>query len=107
MYDLTLKDSHFPAQPDAEIRDLTVGGLLREIASDHADAVAMVDVNDDGTCGRTWTYGELLAGAERLALALEKLLAAGDIIEAVPGASGVGHVRKLPRERALEYRTAA
>lgn len=38
---------------------------------------------------------------------LEKLLDAGDIIEAVPGVFGTGHVRKLPRECALEYRAAA
>lgn len=38
---------------------------------------------------------------------LAKLLAAGDLIEAVPGVSGTGHVRKLPRERALEYSAAA
>lgn len=78
MYDLTLKESHFPAQPDAEIRDLTVGGLLREIASEHADVVAMVDVDDEGTCGPTWTYSELLAEAERLVLALATRYAPGD-----------------------------
>ena len=44
MYDLNLTTSHFPAQNDAEIRDITVGGLLREVAASHPDAVAMMDV---------------------------------------------------------------
>lgn len=78
MYDLTLKESHFPAQPDAEIRNLTVGGLLREIASEHAAAAAMVDVNDEGTCGHEWTYGQLLNRSERLALALTTRYAPGE-----------------------------
>ncbi|MGC6527933.1 MAG: class I adenylate-forming enzyme family protein [Paracoccaceae bacterium] len=70
MYDLTLTTSHFPAQNDAEIHDITVGGLLREIAANNADAVAMVDVADSGDCGKSWTYAELLAQSERLAKAL-------------------------------------
>ena len=70
MYDLTLTTSHFPAQNDAEIHDITVGGLLREIAANNADAVAMVDVAHSGDCGKSWTYAELLAQSERLAKAL-------------------------------------
>ena len=38
MYDVNLTTSHFPAQNDAEIRDITVGGLLREIAAENQDA---------------------------------------------------------------------
>ena len=70
MYELNLTTSHFPAQNDAEIRDITVGRLLREVAVTHPDAVAMVDVADSGDCGQSWTYGELLAQAESLARAL-------------------------------------
>lgn len=70
MYDVCLTESYFPAQPDAEIRELTVGGLLREIAAVHPSAIAMVDVDDAGKCGQEWRYGELLTVAERLALAL-------------------------------------
>ena len=33
MYDLELKKSHFPAQNDAEILNITVGELLREVAA--------------------------------------------------------------------------
>ena len=70
MYDMNLSTSHFPAQNDAEIRDITVGGLLREVAATHPDAVGIVDVADNGDCGQSWTYAEVLAQAERLARAL-------------------------------------
>ncbi|MCK0104182.1 AMP-binding protein [Pseudohalocynthiibacter sp. F2068] len=78
MYNLTLSTSHFPAQNDAEIRDVTVGGLLREVAATHPDAVAMVDVADGGDCGQSWTYGELLTRAESLANALVTRFEAGE-----------------------------
>ncbi len=78
MYDLALSTSHFPAQNDAEIRDITVGGLLREVAATHPDAVAMVDVTDSGDCGQSWTYGELLAQAESLANTLVTRFEAGE-----------------------------
>ena len=78
MYDMNLTTSHFPAQNDAEIRDITVGGLLREVAASNPDAVAMVDVADSGDCGQSWTYGELLVQAERLARALATRFEAGD-----------------------------
>jgi fatty-acyl-CoA synthase len=69
MYDVTLSTSHFPAQNDADIRDITVGGLLREVATSHPDAVGIVDVADSGDSGQSWTYAEILAQAERLARA--------------------------------------
>ena len=78
MYDLNLTTSHFPAQNDAEIRDITVGGLLREVAASHPDAVAMVDVADSGDCGQSWTYAEVLAQAKSLAMALATRFEAGD-----------------------------
>ncbi len=78
MYEVTLSNSHFPAQGDAEIRDISVGGLLREVAAATPDAVAMVDVADNGDCGRSWTYAELLAQSERLAGALATRFAAGE-----------------------------
>ena len=80
MYLPNLSTSHFPAQGDAKIRNTTVGGLLREIADKHALSVAMADVSDDGSCGRQWTYGELLEEAERLALALSTRYAQGERI---------------------------
>ena len=78
MYDVNLTTSHFPAQNDAEIRDITVGGLLREIAAKNQHAVAMVDIADNGDCGHSWTYAELLAQAQRLAEALTSRFEAGE-----------------------------
>ncbi len=70
MYDITLHESLFPAQPDAVIRDITVGRLLREIADTHSEAIALVDIDDAGTERQAWTYAELLDASRRLALAL-------------------------------------
>ena len=78
MYDVNLTTSHFPAQNDAEIRDITVGDLLREIAAENQHAVAMVDIADNGDCGQTWTYVELLEQAQHLAEALTSRFEAGE-----------------------------
>jgi fatty-acyl-CoA synthase len=52
MYDVLLTSSYFPAQTDAKIRDITVGELLREVATDHPDIVAMADIDDAGNTGQ-------------------------------------------------------
>jgi fatty-acyl-CoA synthase len=78
MYNLQLTTSHFPKQNDANIRNITVGGVLREVAAMHPDATAMVDVADSGNCGQSWTYGELLETAESLANALVTRFEAGE-----------------------------
>ena len=70
MYDVQLSEALFPAQTDGVIREITVGGLLREVASEFPSAPALVEVDMDGQTGRRWTYTELLADSERLALAL-------------------------------------
>ncbi len=75
---MKLTTSYYPAQPGAEIRDITVGGLLREIAAGHPTSVAMVDVDDSGLCGDQWTYTELLDRSEKLALALSTRFAPGE-----------------------------
>jgi fatty-acyl-CoA synthase len=70
MYDLNLTLSHVPVQPDMEVREITIGALLREVAAAKPDAEALVEIRQDGTEGRRWTYAELLKEPERLALAL-------------------------------------
>ena len=70
MYDLTLAASLAPAQSDMEAREITIGALLHEVANARPDAKALVDVQQNGSQGRCWTYAELLADAEQLALAL-------------------------------------
>ena len=80
MYDVTLTTSHFPAQSDLAIREITVGDLLREVAAARPEAEALVDVRQDGSTGRRWTYAELLAEAERLAMALSTRFDPGERI---------------------------
>ncbi len=46
MYQVTLTESYFPAQNDAPIWDITTGELLRGIAIDHPDAIALVEIDD-------------------------------------------------------------
>lgn len=78
MYTVNLTTAHFPAQNDAEIREITVGGLLRDVAANTPNAVAMVDIADNGDCGPSWTYAELLAQSGRLAHALATRFAPGE-----------------------------
>jgi len=78
MYDLTISVSHVPAQSDLDTREITIGALLREVAAGRPDAQALVEVRQDGSTGRRWTYAELLSDAERLALALSTRFAPGE-----------------------------
>ena len=78
MYNVTLSNSLFPAQNDAESCEITVGGLLRDVAAARPDAEALVEVRQDGSEGRRWTYAGLLADAERLAMALSTRFAPGE-----------------------------
>ena len=55
MYNVTLSNSLFPAQNDAESCEITVGGLLRDVAAARPDAEALVEVRQDGSEGRRWT----------------------------------------------------
>ncbi len=70
MYEVALTEAYFPAQTDIDVRDITVGGLLREMAARRPDAEALVEVRQSGEIGRRWSYGALLADGERLAGAL-------------------------------------
>ena len=78
MYNVRLSEALFPAQTDGVIREITVGGLLREVAEQHSSAPAVVEVDMDGQTGRTWTYGELLSDSEKLALALSTRFRPGE-----------------------------
>ena len=44
MYLLNLSTFHFPAQSGAGIRNIAVGGLLREFAAKRALSIAMINV---------------------------------------------------------------
>ncbi len=70
MYRVSLTESYFPAVRDEAVEKLTIGDLLRRRAQTHAGTIALKEVGYDGDVGRTWTYAELLADADRLGRAL-------------------------------------
>ena len=70
MYVVALTEAYFPAQRDIDVREITVGGLLREMAARRPNAEALVEVRQSGEIGRRWSYGALLADSERLAGAM-------------------------------------
>ena len=43
MYEVALTEAYFPAQKDIDVREITVGGLLRETAARRAQAEALVE----------------------------------------------------------------
>jgi fatty-acyl-CoA synthase len=75
-----LTRAHHPATTDDLVLETTVGGVLRSSAAEAPDAVALVEAGMAGELGRSWTYAELLADAERLAHALASRYAPGERI---------------------------
>ncbi|WP_227999059.1 AMP-binding protein [Nocardia australiensis] len=73
-----LTQSYWPADTTYEIRDITLGGLLREAAAAVPDRIAVVDAVADRSARRSWTYAEFLADAERAARALLARFEVGD-----------------------------
>jgi len=73
-----LSDSFYPARTDEPVWEITVGGMLRDVSARHGEREALVEVRQDGTIGRRWTYVALLADCERLALALATRFAPGE-----------------------------
>ncbi len=53
-----------------EVRDVTIGGLLREAAEQWPEREGLVEGRADGTAGRRWTFAQMLADAERIAAGL-------------------------------------
>ena len=70
MYKIKLTESYFPSQPDATIKDSTVGDLLREIAESHPTNVALVDISENGDVIKSFSYSELLTEAMALSHSL-------------------------------------
>ena len=80
MYQLQLTESLVAPQDDDVIKETTVGGVLRSAAAARPDTTAMLELDTEGQTGRSWTYGELLADSEKLALALSTRFAPGERI---------------------------
>ena len=78
MYEVELTNSYFPAQDDADIRDITIGDFLQETANAFPDNVAMVDIDDNGDACSLWTYKELFLEAEKLSTSLSSRFQKGE-----------------------------
>lgn len=65
-----LRTSHWPADTSTPLARTTVGELLRRVASEVPDRVALVDGHPSPAPRRRWTYAELLTEAEKTAAAL-------------------------------------
>jgi fatty-acyl-CoA synthase len=70
--------SYWPAAPGDPLEDVTIGELLRRVAAEVPDRVALVDGQPDPAARRRFTYADVLAEAEAAARALARDLAPGD-----------------------------
>ena len=78
MYKIELKESYFPSQNDAVIRDITVGELLKEIAASYPEHIALVDISENGDVNKSWSYSELLSEAVTLSYSLSSRFHKGE-----------------------------
>jgi fatty-acyl-CoA synthase len=65
-----LTESYWPAEASIPLDDTTVGDLLRRVAGQVPDRIALVDGQAEAAGRRRWTYAGLLAIAEDVAGAL-------------------------------------
>ena len=63
-----------------EVRDVTIGGLLREAAAKWPDREGLIEGRADGSAGRRWTFAEMLDQAERIAGSLAARFQPGERI---------------------------
>src|SRR5690242_17676046 len=73
-----LTTAHWPADRTESLRETTIGDVLRAAAARAPDALALVAGAPDPAARRHWSYGELLAEAERAARALLGRFAPGE-----------------------------
>lgn len=75
---LSLELSHYPADLSRDLLDMSLGGLMREIAAEVPDRVALVEGVADPALRRRWTYRQLVDVSERAARALLARFSPGD-----------------------------
>jgi fatty-acyl-CoA synthase len=80
MYEVALKESHFPAIIEGEVDALTIGEALAQAAKEAAEVLALREITLEGKVARSWTYFELHEDASRLATALLSRHAPGERI---------------------------
>ena len=62
-----LKEAYFPAIKNEEIMQTTIGEELQKASNDSGSMMALVQVKDDGSIGKSWTYEELYSDCLELA----------------------------------------
>jgi len=73
-----LSESHAIGSNDPAVREITIGGLLREAAAANPDRVALVAGVAEKSARRSWTYAELLAEATTAARGLRTKFEPGE-----------------------------
>jgi fatty-acyl-CoA synthase len=115
---MALTESSWPADTSDELRETTVGGVLRDAAAQAPERAALVATSvEDGEMHR-WTYADLLRDSERVAAALLRRFQPGErvavwapnlaewiLLEFGAALAGVVLVTVNPafRERELDY----
>jgi fatty-acyl-CoA synthase len=80
---MPLTTSHWPADTSLDVRDVTLGQLLREATAAAPERVALVDGGAPAGERRRWSYAELLAESERVAHGLLERFAPGERIAVI------------------------
>src|ERR1700678_1633688 len=62
--------SHSPADTSQTLLDVTLGGLLRQVAAEVPERTALIEGVPNPSLRRRWTYAKLLRDSERVARAL-------------------------------------
>jgi fatty-acyl-CoA synthase len=75
---MALTESHATGPSSPPVRELTIGGLLREAAASSPDRIALVAGTADPDARRSWTYAELLDEVTKAARALRGRFEPGD-----------------------------
>lgn len=74
---MALTESYWPADTSVDLAEITVGGLLRQVAAEVPDRTALVS-GAPGEQDRRWSYASLLDDAERVARALRARFEPGE-----------------------------
>ncbi|HEY5424013.1 MAG TPA: AMP-binding protein, partial [Ilumatobacteraceae bacterium] len=77
---LLLTESHAIGPSTPGVRDVTIGGLLRDAAAAQPDRVALVAGVADKSARRSWTFAQLLDEATTAARALRTKFEPGERI---------------------------
>jgi fatty-acyl-CoA synthase len=80
MPEFPLTDAYWPAQTAVPLRESTIGSTLRDAADLAPGKIALIDGDLGLARRRQWTYGDLLADAERAARALLRRFSPGERI---------------------------